>query len=62
VLVKPADVNPASCPAGTPGHTDSASGCGQQSAPAGAVGTSGDPVENLHTAWETAWIDLGGEG
>jgi hypothetical protein len=60
--MKPADVNPASCPAGTPGHTDSASGCVQQSTPAGAVCVCGDCGDNLHTGWEAAWIDLGGEG
>ncbi len=60
--MKPADVNPASCPAGTPGHTDSTSVGVQQSGPAGAVGGAGDGSENPQPGWETAWIDIGGEG
>jgi hypothetical protein len=58
--MKHTDNNPASCPAGASGHTDCPSGGVQQSSPSGPV--AGDGCENLHPSWETAWIDLGGEG
>jgi hypothetical protein len=57
-----ADLTPSSCPAGVAGHTDGACGCVPQSAPAATVCVCGDRTEKLHAGWETAWIDLGGEG
>jgi hypothetical protein len=60
--MKQADGNSVSCPAGASTATDSTSACVQQSGAAGAAGAAGDRGEAMHAGWETAWIDIGGEG
>jgi hypothetical protein len=59
--MQPADVKTASCPA-TSGQADGSPGSILQPGPAGSAAGAGDGAEKLHAGWETAWIDLGGEG